>query len=379
MKEIRFGIVGMGLRGRHLARIGANMVSGFKFAAACDVNPDNWYKSCAYGAEDPAPMAEKFPETKFFTDCNEMFASGEIDAAIIETPAYHHVAVCEAALKAGLHVFGEIPPVADLHEAKRLWDAVQNAKGMFMTGANPNRWGFVRGMQDFKKAGLLGDIYYMEAEYIHDLRHLWEVSPWRKEPENVPIKYCTHSLGPLLSLIDEDLKTVYCTGSGTRVAEHGCQDLMAAQFQTGKQTIVRLMVSFCNANRHGMHSYRVFGTSGCFERFSERGNQPAKVFFNSEKLYGMREMADLSVDKHPVEYRIRPDIKESGHEGTDYDLLKIFIEALQSENPVSPISIKDGLRMTIPGIYAAASAVQGGKVMTIHYPWEADFDPSDLD
>jgi hypothetical protein len=35
--------------------------------------------------------------------------------------------------------------------------------------------------------------------------------------------------------------------------------------------------------------------------------------------------------------------------------------------------------MTIPGIYASASAVQGGKVMTIHYPWEADFDPSDLD
>ena len=238
---------------------------------------------------------------------------------------------------------------------------------------------FVRGVQDFVKAGLMGEIYYMEAEYIHDVRHLWEASPWRKAPENVPIKYCTHSLGPLLSLIDEDLKTVYCTGSGTRVAEHGCQDLMAAQFQTEKQTIVRLMVSLCNANRFGMHSYRVFGTSGCFERLSERGNQPAKVFFNSEKLYGMREMAELSVGDTPVEYRIRPDIKESGHEGKDYDLLKIFAEALQSEDPQSPITIKDGLRMTIPGIYAAASAARGGKVLTIHYPWDADFDPCELD
>ena len=154
MKEIHFGIVGMGLRGRHLARIGNDMVPNLKLTAACDVNPDNWYKSSAFGAEDATPLAEKYPDARFFTDYREMFASGAVEAVIIETPAYHHVAVCEAALAAGLHVFGEIPPVADLHEAKRLWDAVRNAKGMFMTGANakqcvcPRRTGFCQSRVD---------------------------------------------------------------------------------------------------------------------------------------------------------------------------------------------------------------------------------------
>ena len=139
------------------------------------------------------------------------------------------------------------------------------------------------------------------------------------------------------------------------------------------------MISFVNANRFGMHSYRVFGSSGCFERLAERGTQPAQVFFNSEKLYGLHEPAQLAVDKYPYEYRLRQDILESGHEGTDFDLLKIFVETLQRQEKQSPISVREGLRMTIPGIYADASAKRGGELLPIHYPWDADFDPSELD
>lgn len=29
--------------------------------------------------------------------------------------------------------------------------------------------------------------------------------------------------------------------------------------------------------------------------------------------------------------------------------------------------------MTLPGIYAAESAIRGGERLTIHYPWERDF------
>ena len=87
----------------------------------------------------------------------------------------------------------------------------------------------------------------------------------------------------------------------------------------------------------------------------------------------------MDEDREWPEYRLRPDIVASGHEGHDYSILTDFCRALQSDHPVSPISIEDGLRMTIPGVYAAASAAQGGKVLTIRYPWDKDFDPSELD
>ena len=35
-----------------------------------------------------------------------------------------------------------------------------------------------------------------------------------------------------------------------------------------------------------------------------------------------------------------------------------------------PISLKEGLRMTLPGIYAEMSAKQGGKLLEIRYPWD---------
>lgn len=35
--------------------------------------------------------------------------------------------------------------------------------------------------------------------------------------------------------------------------------------------------------------------------------------------------------------------------------------------------------MTLPGIYADASAKAGGKVMKIRYPWDEDFNPAELD
>jgi len=84
-----------------------------------------------------------------------------------------------------------------------LWQAEQKSSAIFMTGANPNYWAFVEAMVDLYDKGLLGKPSYLEAEYIHDLRYLFEETPWRQEYP--PIKYSTHSLGPLLRIIEEDL------------------------------------------------------------------------------------------------------------------------------------------------------------------------------
>ena len=37
----------------------------------------------------------------------------------------------------------------------------------------------------------------------------------------------------------------------------------------------------------------------------------------------------------------------------------------------SPIDMRQALRMTIPGLYAAESARRGGELLRIPYPWSA--------
>jgi hypothetical protein len=50
-------------------------------------------------------------------------------------------------------------------------------------------------------------------------------------------------------------------------------------------------------------------------------------------------------------------------------MLDAFLNAVLKGEP-SPLSLREGLRMTIPGIYAAESASKNGEVIKIEYPWD---------
>ena len=72
----------------------------------------------------------------------------------------------------------------------------------------------------------------------------------------------------------------------------------------------------------------------------------------------------------PPAYADNP--RATGHGGMDYALLDHFFDALLTGAP-APISLREGLRMTLPGIYAEASAKRNGQVLRMTYPWDPDF------
>ena len=37
------------------------------------------------------------------------------------------------------------------------------------------------------------------------------------------------------------------------------------------------------------------------------------------------------------------------------------------------VTLKEGLAMTLPGIYAEESAKRGGEVLTMYYPWDKEW------
>ena len=361
-EEIRFAVVGLGHRGRHMFQVGVKAAQKIIPAAACDINADLWYKS----QRNEPPLAETFPDTKFYEDFDSMLANEKIDVLLVETPAYLHAEFCAKGLQHNLNVLSDIPLVRDYAEAEMLYNVSIESRAVLMTGANPNEWGFIEAAYDLYKQGLLGKPFYLEAEYIHDIRCLWEETPWRRKGQ--PIKYCTHSLGPLLRLLpDEDLCKVSCVSTGPQiVGEEGQNDLMTAHFTTANNTVVRFTASFINEAKCGLHSYRVFGTEGYFERLSERGHYPARSMFNSKKLYGANKLTELPIDMFRPEYA---NSQGTGHGGADHILCCDFFEALRSGNMEKVITLKDGLRMTLPGIFAAQSADKGGEIVEIKYPW----------
>jgi predicted dehydrogenase len=282
----------------------------------------------------------------------------------------------------------DIPVVANLKEAEDLWNAAKNSKAVIYTGANPNFSKFSVLLKEFYDKGLLGKPYCMEAEYIHwslpgsDMSvHLNENGDWRRLL--IPIRYCTHSLGPLLNILNEELRKVSCFGTGEhadkseykRVNGNITDDMMCANFQTDSGVVVRLMRNKrCRADI-GHHNYRVFGTEGYMERI-DRFEKPV-IRYNSMKELdtGLKE---ISGELMPPEYANvdkangRGGIDSAAHGDIDFAMIDNFLKQL-CEGKSKSVTLKAGLAMTLPGIYAEESAKRGGEVIKIRYPWDEDW------
>ena len=364
--NIRVGVVGLGHRGRLMFKLAADSFDFVVPAAACDIKPINWYEKQWLMEE---AMAITFPDTEFYENYDEMLEKANLDVIIVETGADIHAEFCAKALRKNINVLTDIPVVANLQEADLLWKAAEESSAMISVGANPNEQKFTVMLQEAYEKGLLGKPYCMEAEYIHwsfpksdESVHLNENGDWRRLL--TPIRYCTHSLGPLLTVVDEEIRYVSCFGTGGHAEDSKKDDMNCANFKTESGVVIRLMRNGrCRANI-GHHNYRVFGTEGYIERI-ERAEKPV-IRYNYTKEDD-NELKEISGEYMPPAYADNE--KAVGHGGMDYALLDHFFDALRTGKP-APISLKAGLEMTIPGIYAEESAKRNGEVLKIEYPWD---------
>ncbi len=370
MKNIRLGIVGLGHRGREIYKLANSGFEGIYPVAACDIRPENFYETQWLSDK---PLSEMFPDTVFYDDYDKMLREADLDAVIVETGADIHAEFCAKALEKNINVLSDIPNVASLAEAEMLWKAAERSSAILSTGANPNEQKFTVLLQDFHEKGLLGKPYCMEAEYIHwslpksdEHIHLNENGDWRRLL--IPIRYCTHSLGPLLTVLDEELRYVSCFGTGAHAGDGSTKDdMMCAQFRTESGVVVRLMRNGRCRAAIGHHNYRVFGTEGYMERI-DRFDKPV-IRYNSQKSDDT-SLQEIGGEFMPPAYAENP--KATGHGGMDYAMLDHFFDALRSGKP-APIDLKEGLKMTLPGIYAEMSARAGGKVLKMLYPWDEEW------
>ena len=371
MKKFRVGVVGLGHRGRLMFKLAADSFDCVIPAAACDLFERNFYEK--QWLMDAA-MSELYPDVTFYKDYDEMLEKANLDVIIVETGADVHCDFCIKALEKNITVLTDIPVVANLLEAERLWKAAEKSSAMISVGANPNEQKFAIMLQEFFESGKLGKPYCMEAEYIHwglpnsdGHKALTENGDWRKLLS--PIRYCTHSLGPLLKVVNEELRYVSSFGTGPQAydyPDYKKDDMVCANFRTESGVIVRLMRnSRCRADI-GHHNYRVFGTEGYMERIDRMGKPVIR--YNSMK--DNPKLQEITGEFMPPAYKDNP--KAKGHDGIDFAMQDHFFKALL-EGKEAPISLKEGLAMTLPGIFAEESTKRGGEVIRMVYPWEDDW------
>ena len=280
---------------------------------------------------------------------SEMLDAG-LDLVVIATPLPLHAGHAIEALDRGVHVLSEVTAVATLEEAEALVGAVERSGRQYMMAENCCYWGVVDAAR----------VLHAKAEYIHDVQHLMydqDGRPtWRAQRAG-PIIYCTHSLGPLLSITGEYPTEVVCLGSGSHFVP-GLEDLQTALIRLTGGGLVRLTVSFTNTH-WGHHRYHLLGTRATLDTGWIGRDTPR---FRTTDLPHLEKPVELPLGTAMPGASAAA--RQAGHGGADWYVLRAFLDSLAGGTR-PPIDVYDALMMTLPGVCAVESAAKGGQPVAI--------------
>jgi predicted dehydrogenase len=361
MAKYRIGLVGVH-RGSALA-YPFSVFPETEIVALCDLDESRLADAGAH---------YHVPDRELYT-AYEDFLAAPIDVVVIGTPIQLHAGQAVQAMEAGMHVLSEVTAAWTIEECEQIVDTVKRTKQVYMLAENNCYLHYIRTWKRWIDAGRLGDIFYAEAEYVHNIRELlWDDASgetfWRLE--RPPIYYCSHSLGPLLMLMED--RVVQATGAhsgyGT-VPNRGpsCLNMEVALFKTQKGAVIKVLRSQV-ALRPSIHFYSLYGTKGMVENGREGGWTGSRGrLYVEEEAGGSHEFQD--VDCPASDPDAPPEAYGGGHGTIEYDLVCDFIAVLNSGSIRPPIDVIKAMDMTVPGICAHEAAMTGTWVDVPLFDW----------
>lgn len=156
---IRVGFVGLGHNGR--AHIEAHRNVGLsEVVAVCDTNPELLDK-----------VSRELGISRAYSTAEELCAQPDIDAVSVNTGDPFHKEPFLEALRFGKHVFVEKPLANTLEDIEEMVAAARTEDPRLKLAA-----GYIlrfdpvfEAVHELCTTGKLGDIYYLEGDYIHNL------------------------------------------------------------------------------------------------------------------------------------------------------------------------------------------------------------------
>jgi hypothetical protein len=352
-RRIRLGIWGLG-RGMSFYRMCQHL--NMNVVAGCDYNE---HMRQGFLAANPGA---------FVTADADEFLKQDFDAVLLATFCPAHAGDAIRCLRAGKHVLSEVTAFHTMAEGVALVEEVEKAGKVYnlaenypFTAANSylaRKW----------KEGLFGELLYAEYEYVHECRALQYTYI-----DGVPVQpghalhnwrswlnghyYCTHSLGPVMVITGLRPVQVVALPSTPAMAGYIKPPADAAQGRaiSVSPSLIRMsngavIRNLMGATTNDTHVQRIWGTLGAAElnvgkelqlRLGGAGAAPkAQVI---PRWDGLGELA-----------------AQTGHGGGDFWILYYFARQILTGEP-APFDIYSAADVTIPGILAMRSAVEGGK------------------
>jgi len=343
--EIRLGIIGMGPN---------NMASTF---ALLSDEPDLRYRLqaiCTRRAEVLDQCVQQFGVPFGTLDYRELATRDDVDVVCVFSPDHLHAEHCAAALNAGKHVVCTKPMVTSLADAKTLVSLIREKGVKFLVGQTMR---FDRQFQAAKKLfddGDLGDLIAIESYYVHDMRPVFEATPWRlTAPQDFMYGGCVHSID-VIRAFGGDIETVHANAiKGNLTEAYPLDDnfFINVKFRSGVIGRASGLYGIVHPPTP-MMQFGVYGTKGSLQaEFTD--NEPGQVRVVLDKLAGQKPLVSI--------FEPERDLSAYGHGATVIRYMRHFQECLDNDIEPSP-GVIDGAKSVAVGV-AAWESIKTGQVV----------------
>ncbi|WP_174614660.1 Gfo/Idh/MocA family protein [Virgibacillus ihumii] len=359
MRKLRIGIAGTS-RGSHFYE-DFSKVKNAEVLAVMDPDEKSLESFC-----------QKYPINHAVTDYNDLLDTG-IDAVVIASPIQFHAQQAILALQRDIHVLSEVTAASSIDECHSLLNAAKMSKAQYMLAEN---YCYIReniAIQNMVKAGVFGQIYFAEGEYLHNVTYLHyddEGKPTWRRKETMSKRGCTygtHSLGPPLTWFGERVKYVNCIGPGAHtMPEYENDDTTIMLCRTESGLLINIRLDMVSNRPHNMGYYSLQGTKGCYEAPRIPGEEH-KIWLkdyaeSSESWMNLKDVYDEFLPRELINFP--QEAEGSHHWGADYFMVKDFVDCIRENQPVK-IDIYKALEFTLPGLLSEDSIVAGGKPVEV--------------
>ena len=341
---IRLGIIGMGP---------ANMASTMTML---NEEPDLRYTITAACARRPDLLeqaAQKFNIPFHSTDYRHITRRDDVDVVCVYSPDALHAESCIDALRNGKHVVCTKPMVTELEDAKTLVQLVRDTGLKFLVGQTMR---FDRQFLDAKHrfdSGQLGSLIAVESFYLHDMRPVYDFTPWRLHmPQDFMFGGCVHSID-IIRAFGGDIARVHAVANkGGLTPGYPIQDnfFINAEFTSGVIGRVSGLYGIVHPPLP-MMQYGVYGTEGSLQG-EYTDNEPGEI----------RVVLDSNTEEvHTTPFDAETDLSAYGHGATVIRYMRHFQDCLDNDKEPSP-GVLDGAKSVAAGVAAWESIRTGNAV-----------------
>jgi predicted dehydrogenase len=166
-KDIGVGVIGLGM-GSGMLALNQSQAHRMEVRAICGLEADR-----------TKGLAEQYGIGFHTTDYREIISRKDIDVVGVYSPDHLHFEHVCAALKAGKHVLCTKPMTNNLDHAKEMVRLVKSTGKKLLMGQTMRYDPQMVAAKRFCDDGEVGRIIFAEAHYLHDIRPIFELTPWR--------------------------------------------------------------------------------------------------------------------------------------------------------------------------------------------------------